>query len=232
MNFTVLDRDVDRVFIHCSASDHAHHDDVKVMRDWHVNGNGWSDVGYHYFITKAGVLQEGRPLEKTPAAQGGNNTGTIAICCHGLAEERFTKAQFRTLIDLCKAINTAYAGMVTFHGHCEVANKACPVFDYRSVLGLDDKGSMTFAPSDSPAGSDRTTHAGVVRPSADPLLKLMDRGPGVARAQRLLAAAGQELEEDGIFGQDTLAALKAFQSANGLEADGVIGPRTWAALSA
>ena len=56
MKFTVLKRDVDRVFIHCSASDHAHHDDVKVMRDWHVNGNGWSDVGYHYFITKAGKI--------------------------------------------------------------------------------------------------------------------------------------------------------------------------------
>ena len=35
---------------------------------------------------------------------------------------------------------------------------------------------------------------------------------------------------DGIFGSKTLAAVKAFQGANGLEMDGIVGKKTWKAL--
>ena len=78
--FTRPDRAVDRVFLHCSASDHPNHDNISTMRKWHLEDRGWSDVGYHFLIRKNGTLEEGRPLDRTPAAQGGNNRGTIAIC--------------------------------------------------------------------------------------------------------------------------------------------------------
>jgi len=129
-------RAVKRVFIHCSASDHAHHDDISVMRDWHIK-RGWNDVGYHYFIQQDGTVQTGRPLEKAPSAQKGHNSGTIAICVHG--HHSFTDAQYDALRALCGDINAAIPG-VTFHGHCEVSAKSCPVFDYKQVLGLDAKG--------------------------------------------------------------------------------------------
>lgn len=145
MSFSKPNRPVNRVFIHCSASDRPDHDHVAVIRRWHL-ARGWKDVGYHFFITKAGAVQGGRSLEQTPAAQKGNNAGTIAICLHGLAIERFTAAQHAALRQLCDAINRAYGGAVTFHGHCEVANKSCPVIDYRQVLGLDNGGRMNGRP--------------------------------------------------------------------------------------
>ena len=52
MPFRKPARHVDRVFLHCSASDDPDHDDIATIRSWHVDGNGWSDVGYHYFIRK------------------------------------------------------------------------------------------------------------------------------------------------------------------------------------
>ena len=132
-------RVVNTVFLHCSASDNPKHDDISVIRKWHVEERGWSDVGYHYFITKEGEVQEGRDLEKIPAAQKGFNKGSIAICLHGLLLENFTEEQFDALRQLCSEINEAYDGNITFHGHREVnPRKSCPVFDVDEVLGLDE----------------------------------------------------------------------------------------------
>jgi len=44
--------------------------------------------------------------------------------------------------------------------------------------------------------------------------------------------ANPQLTVDGISGPQTLAAIKAFQAANGIEPDGIVGPITQAALDA
>lgn len=134
-------RAVRKVFLHCSASDHAHHDNPETVDQWHKQ-RGWSGIGYHFFISKNGAVFHGRGLDKVPAAQEGHNTGSIAICCHGKDRDKFTKAQMDALHSLCRDIDFAYDGKVTFHGHCEVANKACPVFDYKRELSLDQKGFL------------------------------------------------------------------------------------------
>lgn len=139
IQFTKPKRSVSRVFVHCSASDIPDHDNIETIREWHLN-RGFNDVGYHYFITKSGELQIGRSLEFAPAAQKSHNRGTIAICVSGL--EYFTPVSLDKLQQLCVAINKAYKGNVTFHGHREVSNKTCPVFDYKSLLQLDDRGKL------------------------------------------------------------------------------------------
>ena len=141
MMFLRPSRKVNKTFIHCSASDNPDHDDVDVIRQWHLD-KGWSDIGYHFFIRKDGTIECGRDLEKTPAAQKGYNTGSIAICVHGLLINLFTKEQFEALRKLCKCINLCYTDM-TFHGHNEVnPNKTCPVFNVKEVLKLDEQGHM------------------------------------------------------------------------------------------
>ena len=42
--------------------------------------------------------------------------------------------------------------------------------------------------------------------------------------------SGLGINADGIFGPQTLAAVKSFQSAHALSVDGIVGPLTWAAL--
>jgi peptidoglycan hydrolase-like protein with peptidoglycan-binding domain len=65
----------------------------------------------------------------------------------------------------------------------------------------------------------------------DKALSLGDRGPEVAALQRALnAKAAAGLDADGDFGRATMAAVMAFQSAQGLAVDGVAGPKTLAAL--
>lgn len=214
-------RFVDRIFLHCSASDHASHDDIKVIRKWHLQ-NGWNDVGYHYFVRKDGTLEYGRDINKTPAAQAGHNTATIAICLHGLDQDKFTEAQYETLKALCLEINNAYAGELTFHGHREVAAKACPVYNYKSILKLDGFGRL---------GLTGAAKVKLSKPSADkapksmPLIRHGSRGPAVGLAQRHLM-----IKDDGIFGPKTEIAVKKFQAMRGLNPDGIVGENTWKAL--
>jgi hypothetical protein len=219
--FVKPNRLVDRVFVHCSASDNPDHDNAATIRKWHVEDNDWSDIGYHYFIRKDGTLEDGRPLERTPAAQKNHNTGTIAICLSGLAEENFTLAQFATLKALALEINNAYGGALTFHGHREVASKACPVFDYKSVLMLDGFGRLGLpGASEVPLAADTAPAAGAL-----PTLTRGARGPAVARMQKLLL-----IKDDGVFGPRTEAAVRDFQSSKGLQRTGVVDVVTWTAL--
>lgn len=137
-------RTISRVFLHCSASDNPLHDNTVVIDGWHRQ-RGFTQIGYHYYISKDGKLHEGRPINSTPAAQEGHNTGTIAICLGGLDVDKFTFKQFHTLRKLCSQIRDAIP-KVTFHGHTEVnPAKTCPVFPYRAILGLDKNGVMHLA---------------------------------------------------------------------------------------
>lgn len=72
------------------------------------------------------------------------------------------------------------------------------------------------------------------RPELTRVLKLTSpnmRGEDVRWAQERLNELGYNCgKADGIFGQGTDKAVKAFQRANGLSQDGDIGPKTWAKL--
>jgi N-acetylmuramoyl-L-alanine amidase len=225
-------RAVHSLFIHCSASDRPEHDDVNVMRDWHVKGNGWADVGYHWYVRRDGVCQPGRPLEKTPAAQGdGHNAGTLAVCFGGLTKSKFTEAQFRTGHAMVIAIHDAYAGRgigLRVRGHREVFPKECPVFDYRRAFGLDERGHPTLAPDFSVQADDAPKGGGA---PGDLYMMVRNRGEAVAALQLALNARGYDCGAvDAIFGRLTHDALRRWQAANGLAATGVADHATRLAL--
>jgi len=127
-------RFINKVFLHCSASDLPEHDNIQTIAKWHLE-RGFSEIGYHFVITKDGTIHKGRNIELIPAAQVGYNSNSIAICVTGLTV--FSQTQFDALRKLCGEINNIYEN-ITFHGHCEVSNKTCPVFDYHKVLNLQN----------------------------------------------------------------------------------------------
>ena len=64
-----------------------------------------------------------------------------------------------------------------------------------------------------------------------PTLRLGARSIQVAYLQTKLRDRGFDPGPiDGYFGNQTLSAVRRFQSARGLVVDGVVGPQTWGAL--
>jgi len=60
--------------------------------------------------------------------------------------------------------------------------------------------------------------------------RMGDQGSEVAEIQGQLASLGYDVVADGDFGPGTVAAIKDFQSSQGLTADGLVGPSTYSAL--
>lgn len=134
-------REVTRVFIHCTDSDLLLEGAALVAEivEWHV-ARGFKGIGYHYVIDKGGEWNIGRSLEEIPAAQQGHNTGSIAVAVHGSRD--FPQVMLDSLKQFCGVVDELYEGRITFHGHCEVSSKRCPIIDYRALLQLDDKGRL------------------------------------------------------------------------------------------
>ena len=56
---------------------------VKSIQDFHQDGRGWSDIGYHFLVDMAGNIYQGRPETVLGAHVGGANTGNIGVCLLG-----------------------------------------------------------------------------------------------------------------------------------------------------
>lgn len=136
-------RVINQLIIHCSATKPSMDIGVAEIREWHLD-RGWSDIGYHYVITRDGGLELGRPVAKPGAHAKGYNANSIGICLVGGVKEEdgktpdanFTMGQYRKLIDLVWDLEKEYPEIHTICGHRDLPNvwKACPCFDVKSFF--------------------------------------------------------------------------------------------------
>lgn len=92
--------------------------------------------------------------------------------------------------------------------------------------GSVDPASRVQPSTGSEVASSEVVSDDVVRPE----LRRGDEGPWVVELQRALTRHGFGVDDDGEFGPATEAAVKDFQTSNGLTCDGAVGPETWSAL--
>lgn len=132
-------RTIDEIIIHCSATAEGKDFKAADIRRWHVQGNGWQDIGYHFVIDLDGTVEVGRPVSKQGAHCSGHNKTTIGICyVGGCAEDgktpkdTRTESQRRSLRGLVAVLRSCFPTIRKVSGHREYANKACPSFDVRA----------------------------------------------------------------------------------------------------
>lgn len=119
-------RTINKLVIHCSDSPYIAHDDIRVIKKWHVEERGWSDVGYHIFIRMNGDIQLGRPFNITGAHAKGHNHDSIGICLAG--RDEFSVDQLNSLERLLKDLLFCFNLKANnIYGHYELdSKKTCP----------------------------------------------------------------------------------------------------------
>ena len=128
-------RKIDKIIIHCSATREGQDIPVETIRKWHVEGRGWSDIGYHFYIDIDGKIWKGRDIQKIGAHCSGNNRSSIGVCyCGGVEADGKTPKDTRTasqkesLLHVLKTLKAMFPD-ASIYSHNEFANKACPSFD-------------------------------------------------------------------------------------------------------
>ena len=131
------------IAIHCSATKPNMDIGHKEIREWHVLGRGWRDIGYNFIIRRDGTVEGGRDLdgdgdhfEEIGAHVRGFNSKAIGICMvgginyKGQPDSNFTRHQWKALEVLVEDVLNKYPD-AHIKGHRDFPNtyKACPSFD-------------------------------------------------------------------------------------------------------
>lgn len=94
----------------------------------HLN-NGWSGIGYHFYITRDGKIWQGRPLDRVGAHCLNNNSDSIGICFEGnMQKENLTDEQLKSGKILVRWLLSKYKlkAKTSVFGHRDLMATACP----------------------------------------------------------------------------------------------------------
>lgn len=97
---------------------------------WHKN-NGWTCIGYHFFVRKDGSIYRGRQENVKGAHAGDSNTNSIGICFEGrYATEQMPDIQVEAGKELVAYLKNKY-NISKVQKHSDVCNTSCPGRNFR-----------------------------------------------------------------------------------------------------
>ena len=130
---------VDAIALHHMAHKTA---DIKTVQEWHLN-NGWTTIGYNYWVGFDGRVYEGRGLN-VGAGVLGQNSHIISIGFQGTYDTNQTMpdAQFNAGIDIISHVKSKVPTIKKVAGHGDFQATACPgtYFPLSEMLKLVKRG--------------------------------------------------------------------------------------------
>ncbi|MEG4517369.1 MULTISPECIES: N-acetylmuramoyl-L-alanine amidase [unclassified Microcoleus] len=207
------------------------------IQNFHMDKRGWSDSGHNFLNTTGGLILEGRHgsveavkkgfcIQSAHAAQdpgklaNGNQSPGIENEGNFMTFPMSPK-QWESLVELCVSLcDSCKISPLNIKGHRDFSNTDCPG-DWlygqlpRLRKQVADKLGMRFTPEQ------------LENESQFVALSFGSTGPAVIKIQQRLRDLGfNPGAVDGLFGENTEAAVKAFQRSVGLEDDGRVGINT------
>ena len=131
-----MPRSIQYIVVHCSATRVNIPFTEEQLLHCHLE-RGFKGIGYHFYVTKDGVLHHTRPMSEVGAHALGFNLHSLAICYEGGLNEEGKPADTRTpqqretlLRMLCELKGLFPQAQIV--GHYQLSaniHKACPCFD-------------------------------------------------------------------------------------------------------
>ena len=174
------------------------------MRNYHVNTNGWADIGQHFTIFPDGTVVTGRDLDTNPAGIYGANTGAICVECLGnfdIGGDVMTEKQKETIVAVTKILLDKFeldaADDVTYHAWWGA--------DGREIGDYLKSASVKTCPGTNFFGGNSLT---AYRKNLQPLIE--NYGKAVTEISDIV----RELENAGVITNTTLWTKKCSEDVN------------------
>lgn len=218
------------------------------IQNYHMDGQGWSDIGYNFLIDKDGRIYEGRGWLVVGAHAAPRNTQGIGVCYIG--SDNMTTAAKRAVVALYDEACRRAGKTLARKGHRDINSTSCPgsknyswwkSSNFRSVGSGSAPAPSKPAPKPGtkapafplakghwfgPESSNSRNHSGYwsadrahVRKIRD---RLRERGWSVAKGDRYDAKLA------GVIRQFQTEATREGHSTGGV--DGLTGAATWPLL--
>lgn len=209
--------EVTHLIVHHSAGVNVANDWAAVVRaiwDFHVNVNGWDDIGYNYLVDPNGMIYVGRGNDIRGAHFCGKNTNTMGTCLLGnFTDQLPTAAALASLTELMawkcgdKDINplevSFHAGgnsnLINLAAHRDGCSTACPgdtfypeFDDFRQGVAADLINCVTSSTTERPTWAESI----LVSPNPGSGAVRISGLPGEARLT-LFAIDGRQLTSEG-----------------------------------
>lgn len=141
-------RDINLIVVHCSATREDSQFSPEDLHRLHVEQNGWSDIGYHFYYTRDGREHVCRPITRPGAHARGHNKYSVGLSYEGglnamgFPADTRTKRQKQAIANRIETLRKEY-GPIPAIGHRDLspdkngdgtieANerlKECPCYD-------------------------------------------------------------------------------------------------------
>ncbi|MGW2807460.1 peptidoglycan recognition protein family protein, partial [Streptomyces sp. NPDC001450] len=199
---------------------------VRQIQNYHMDSNGWSDIGYNFLVDTDGRIFEGRGWYVQGAHAYGHNTSHIGVCFIGESGDATDLAlsAIRTLYDeACRM--TGRDLEKTYHGGLSGNSTDCPGAQLRAWV----QGGMEATVRSIEYGT-----GGATGDSSGGAGGGMTQVRSVAEQQQAVNGLGYSpaLDVDGLWGPKTDAGVRWLQGKVGTGADGLWGPATETAYKA
>ena len=133
-----IPRSIQYIVVHCSATRANIPFTEKQLLQCHLQP-GFKKIGYHFYVTRDGVLHHTRPMKEVGAHALGFNLHSLAVCYEGGLDEdgkpadTRTTQQKETLLRILGELKLLFP-QAKIVGHYQLSmniRKSCPCFDPR-----------------------------------------------------------------------------------------------------
>jgi hypothetical protein len=203
---------------------------VRSIQGFHMDGNGWMDIGYSMVACPHRKVFVGRGPHHLPAANGaGRNSGHYAVLglvgSSGLTQP--TDGILNGILDAVQYLRANGGAGNEIKGHRDGWSTDCPGGPLYAWVRAGAPRPAGPPPDPDPGGPG--TPQAPPWPGRSLKYPPIMRGDDVRAWQKQMARRGWTIDVDGAYGEASLEVCRKFQREKNLSVTGVVNRATWIA---